>query len=108
VERAERLLRQRPGDRISITRLSELVGVSERALRNAFHAVRGMSPKRSMMHANLNAVRLTLSRARSAELKVTDVATEHGFFELGRFAVRYKAVFGESPSATLHVRGGRL
>jgi AraC-like DNA-binding protein len=33
---------------------------------------------------------------------VTEIANEHGFGDLGRFAVSYKKLFGEPRSATLH------
>ena len=38
---------------------------------------------------------------------MTDVATLHGFYELGRFAGEYKALFGEAPSQTLHRARGQ-
>jgi len=100
VARAEQILRAR-GEPLPIARLSLLVGVSERGLRNAFNAVRGMSPKQCVIHDRLHGVRRKLSDPRAMPATVTDVATEYGFFELGRFAGRYKAVFGETPSATL-------
>ena len=100
VARAEQLLRDR-SEPLPIAHLSALVGVSERGLRNAFNAVRGMSPKRFAIHDRLNEVRRALSDPRATNATVTNIATEHGFFELGRFAGRYKAVFGETPSETL-------
>jgi hypothetical protein len=32
---------------------------------------------------------------------VTRIVTDQGFWELGRFSVAYRALFGESPSETL-------
>ena len=106
VERVEAFLRSRVGEPVSIAVLCQVAGVSERSLRNAFYAVRGMGPKRSEVQARLTQVRRALSLANGARGAVTTIATDHGFFELGRFASTYKAVFGESPSATLRGRAG--
>jgi hypothetical protein len=37
--------------------------------------------------------------ARTATVK--GIALEHGFYQMGRFAIRYKALFGKSPSESL-------
>ena len=95
------------GEPVSIAVLCQVAGVSERSLRNAFYDVRGMSPKRSARArpAGRSAARAEL--ANGARGAVTTIATDHGFFELGRFASTYKAVFGESPSATLRSAAAR-
>ncbi len=105
VEQAEAFLRARPSEPVPIAQLCLVVGVSERSLRNAFYAVHGMSPKRCALRARLEGVRRALRDADATRGAVTTIATNHGFFELGRFAGTYRAVFGETPSATL--RGGR-
>jgi len=106
VERSEAFLRAHKGQPFTIAQLCQVAGVSERSLRNAFYDVRGMSPKRCAVRARLVAVRHALSLANGARGAVTTIATDHGFYELGRFASTYKAVFGESPSATLRGCGG--
>ncbi|MBV8398809.1 MAG: AraC family transcriptional regulator [Acetobacteraceae bacterium] len=75
--------------------------MSGRALR--FHCLEhlGMSPHRYLWLRRMHLVRRALALAGPAETTVTTIATDHGFWELGRFAVSYKSLFGESPSATL-------
>ena len=45
-----------------------------------------------------------LLEADAESATVTLIATGQGFWELGKFAVAYRSLFGESPSATLRRR----
>jgi transcriptional regulator GlxA family with amidase domain len=105
VERAEEYVRAHMDAPVPLARLCHMVGLSERGLRNAFYDVCGMSPKRWMLAERLQSVRRALSDAGGPSATVTDIATDHGFYELGRFAVTYRETFGEAPSATLRGAG---
>ncbi len=101
VERAEAYVVQTQlVGNIALRQLCDITGVSERTLRNAFYDVRGVSPTQSMRRMRLNQVHAALKHS-DQHATVTEVATRYGFYELGRFAQRYKAVFGEHPSETL-------
>ncbi len=102
VRRVEEFCRHHVGESLSIAQLSSVAGVSERSLRNAFYGVYTTSPKRYLKLWQLHQVRRALRAVTGDEGTVTDVATLHGFYELGRFAGEYKALFGEAPSQTLH------
>ena len=107
VRQAEAFLSAHIGRPAPIARLSAAIGVGPRTLHRAFHEVRGMSPLRYVVRYRLALVRRALSRPETGRTTVTAVATDYGFLELGRFAGNYKAVFGETPSATLRgARGG--
>jgi transcriptional regulator GlxA family with amidase domain len=101
VGRAERYLRAHLDAPVPVSRLCQIVGLSERGLRNAFYGVHGMGPKRWMVTERLQGVRRTLCGSGDRRLTVTDAATHFGFYELGRFAASYKEAFGEAPSETL-------
>jgi transcriptional regulator GlxA family with amidase domain len=101
VDQAEAYLRAHIDTPVSVARLCRVVGVSERSLRNAFYAVHGMGPKRWMLVERLEGVHRALRGDPPRAVTVTDVATDYGFSELGRFAVSYREAFGETPSATL-------
>ncbi len=77
------------------------LGVSNRTLTTCCNDALGMSPHRYLRLRQLNLAHRALKLADSATGSVTEIATEHGFWELGRFAVAYRALYGEAPSATL-------
>jgi AraC-like DNA-binding protein len=79
-----------PGEPIYISELSAVLGVSERTLRNRFKEHLGMGLRRYLILRRLHFVRRALHKADPAVTSVTDVATEFGFWELGRFAGAYK------------------
>jgi len=106
VDRIERFLLDHFDEPIQLAQLCDATGVSERSLRNACHAVCGTSPKRYLTRRRMEAVRVALAAARPGQATVTRIATDYGFFELGRFAATYSSLFGERPSDTL--RGGAV
>jgi transcriptional regulator GlxA family with amidase domain len=103
VELASEFLRDHVAEGVRMRRLSGVTGVSDRALRNAFRREHGVSPKQFDIRQRLYAARRALCDA-TAPHTVTTVATQYGFFELGRFARLYREAFGESPSQTLKSR----
>jgi AraC family ethanolamine operon transcriptional activator len=103
VERTEAYVREHAGETIPVSELCRVLGLSERTLRNAFHDVTGLAPKRWLLAERLHGVRRALCNAGGTATTVTRAATEHGFFELGRFTRVYKEMFGEVPSVTLRL-----
>jgi len=101
VERTEAYVRAHMDAPVPVATLSRIVGISERALRNAFYVVRGMGPKRCLLAERLQGVRRALRDSDRTRSTVTSIATGYGFYELGRFAATYKEAFGEAPSETL-------
>ena len=74
-------------------------GVPGRTLLEHFKLHCGVSPMRYLRNTRLARVRDELTRTDPSR-SVTEIATEWGFSHLGRFAVEYRAHFGESPSET--------
>ena len=101
MERAKAYVRAHIDSPVPVSALCRVVGLSERGLRDAFYRVRGISPKRWIVTARLQGVQDVLADARAGPITVTHVATDFGFYELGRFAALYREAFGEAPSDTL-------
>jgi AraC family ethanolamine operon transcriptional activator len=101
VQRAEEWLTDHPWQPLGVRQLAQHIGVSPRHLYRSFHAAVGVSPAKYLKRYRMTQARLDLQGADPAETTVTDVAVSWGFWELGRFAVEYRGLFGEAPSQTL-------
>jgi AraC family ethanolamine operon transcriptional activator len=104
VRKVEDWVSERRPESIHISDLCKALYVSRRTLQRAFTETLGMGPAHYLMLKRLSAVRFVLRTADPQTTSVTKVATEHGFWELGRFTLMYKRMFGERPSDTLNQR----
>ena len=99
--RFEEFLEANPDRPLYLTEICAAIGVAERTLRVCCEQHLGMGPIRYLSLRRMHLVRRALLRADHAMATVTRIATDHGFWELGRFSVTYRNLFGETPSACL-------
>jgi AraC-like DNA-binding protein len=99
--RLEEVLKTSPDKPLYMPQLCAAVGASYTMLRDCCQDYLGMSPKRYLWLRRMHQMRRALRSADLEKTTVTELATDHGFWELGRFAVAYRSLFGETPSAAL-------
>ena len=87
---------------VSLADLCAAARVSQATLYRAFHTVCGEPPLAYFHKRRLTDARRALIRSHAYRGAVKHVALTNGLTELGRFAVEYRHLFGESPSATLN------
>src|ERR1700754_2413359 len=101
IARFEGFLEANPDRPMYLTEICAAIGVAERTLRAACEEHLGMGPVRFLSLRRMHLVRRALLRADPAMTTVTRIATDHGFWELGRFSVAYRVLFDEAPSVSL-------
>jgi AraC-like DNA-binding protein len=101
MRRLEHVLEANSDEPLYMAELCTAVGTSYPTLRASCQEHLGMSPKRYLWLRRMHLARQALRRADPEETTVTEIATNYGFWELGRFSVAYRSLFGESPSTAL-------
>jgi AraC family transcriptional regulator, ethanolamine operon transcriptional activator len=102
VRLCEEYVRQNIDANPTLYDLSRISGLRLRSLINAFQAVTGVSPMAYLKRQRLNGVRQALLAADKNRTRIIDVAANWGFWHMGHFTSDYRAMFGETPSETLH------
>jgi AraC-like DNA-binding protein len=99
--RFERLVQTEEITNSSLPDICAVLQVSERRLRHLCSEHLGMSPTSYDRLRRMWRTRHNFRRPEPVSASVSAVARLNGFRDLGRFAVRYRAAFGEAPSTTL-------
>ena len=101
MRKLEQILGQNEDRPLYLSEICPAIGVSERTLRTHCLEHLGIGPIRYLWLRRMHLARRALVLAEPTSTTVTSIANDYGFGELGRFAVNYRLLFGESPSATL-------
>jgi AraC-like DNA-binding protein len=83
-----------------IPELCKFIGASERTLRACCQEHLGISGKRNLMLRRMHLARKALRGGIPNHTSVTEIATQYGFWNFGRFSLEYKPVFAHRRSCT--------
>ena len=101
IARFEEFLEANPNTPLYLPEVCAAIGAAERTLRAVCENHVGMGPIRYLTLRRMHLVHRALAQMAPSTATVTQVATDHGFWELGHFSVAYRSMFGETPSQTL-------
>lgn len=104
--RARKRVDDMPDDGLSVAALADELRVQQHVLRQAFIESTGVSPRVWLRQHRLGRARRAMLRPDGRAKTVAEIATEAGFFHLGRFAAYYAETFHESPIETLRAAAG--
>ena len=107
MRRFHRILEANAGEPLYVPDVCVAIGVSERTLRSCCQEHLDMGPKQFLLLRRIQLAHRALIASDCVETTVTDIATQFGFWQFGRFASAYRSMFGEPPSATLRRPVGR-
>lgn len=97
----EEFLAEHSDQPVYLSEICSATHTSERTLRAYCQEHLGMGPIRYLWLRRMYLARRALIQAVTGTVSVTAVATKFGFWELGRFSIEYRALFGEAPLVTL-------
>jgi AraC-like DNA-binding protein len=101
MRRFHQAVEEKPDEALFIPQVCTAIGASARTLQICCQEQLGVSPKRYLLLRRMHLARRALQESAPTATTVTEIATRYGFWQLGRFAGEYKALFGESPSTML-------
>ncbi|MGA2128153.1 MAG: helix-turn-helix domain-containing protein [Xanthobacteraceae bacterium] len=97
----ESFLAEHRGRPVYVAEICAATGASERTLRACCREYLGMGVIRYLWLRRMHMAHRALVVGTPSTATVTGIATDCGFWELGRFSVEYRELFGELPSARL-------
>ena len=89
---------------LSMAEICAALGISGRMLRECCKKHLGMGPSGYRRVRRMQQVHRALRSKDSRAATVFEIASQYGIRDLGRFAARYQALYGELPSVTLRRR----
>lgn len=101
LNRAEEFICDNLNNPITRDQLADVSGRSIRTLSRSFEKKYRIGPMAFIKQRRLDSAYLDLLSAKPDATSVTQVAFNYGFAHVGKFAIEYGKVFGESPSTSL-------
>jgi len=101
IRRCKQMHEENNGRRVKVADMAAKTGVSERTLETVFNEYFGVGAAHYFQLRRFRQINMALHDAQANWETVAEILGRHGEWQSGRFAGRYRRLYGESPSQTL-------